>query len=210
MTDHTEALLTGFALGLLEGQELAQAQELVRTNPEAAAELARMQDDFHMLAFDAAPLPAPPGGLERLLEATKGVSRFDDFVQTVADLIGDVAARAKTLLDSLDDPASWVPGPAPGTALVHFEGGPRLEAALVGFVSVEPGTLFPEHTHLGEEIVMVLQGAFRDSDGTVVGPGDVRRMSDGTRHDFVALEGPTLIYLVVLERGVEFDFPFEI
>ena len=59
------------------------------------------------------------------------------------------------------------------------------------------------HTHLGEEKVVILQGSCRDEDGTVLKAGDYMTKATGTAHSFTVLDGPTLIYLSVIEEGIQ-------
>jgi quercetin dioxygenase-like cupin family protein len=66
------------------------------------------------------------------------------------------------------------------------------------------GAVFPEHKHLGDEAVLVVQGSFEDGvSGRVYRAGDVVRMGAGSSHDFRARPGPALVYLVVLAEGLQ-------
>ena len=76
--------------------------------------------------------------------------------------------------------------------------------AVVGFLKVQPRVAFPRHRHLGDETVVVVQGALRHGDGTVARLGDAHLWRAGSEHAFEALPGPELIYLVVIRDGVAF------
>lgn len=104
------------------------------------------------------------------------------------------------LLD-VDRDGAWEPGPSPSCLLLHVEGGARVRDAVTGFVRIEPGGDFPEHEHLGDEVVLVLQGAFRDGD-RVVAAGEVARMPAGSAHALEADGDLPLLYLAVIQRGV--------
>lgn len=152
----------------------------------------------------ALPPVAPPPGLRARLLATavRPEHRFAPFAARFARLIDVAHERARELLTSLARPEVWQ-GFLPGVELVHLEGGPAVAGADVGFVRVAAGAVFPEHRHLGEERVIVLQGAYIDSDGAVVRAGDTLTLPAGSSHSFVAAPGPDLIYAVVV-GGVEF------
>ena len=153
------------------------------------------------LAADAlAPLPALRLRLEASLD---GTHRFDDLEETVADLADLPIDAARRLLLSVDSPASsWDPGPAAGIELLHFEGGPRVRDAVTGFVRHAPGTTFPEHDHVGGERVLVLQGAFEDSDGVVYRSGDVAERGPVSPHSYRAVGPLPLVTMAVVQGGV--------
>lgn len=204
MNKHLDELLAGAALGILDDAEAAELDALLAGDEALVAALADAERDASLLALTLAPVPLPEGGLARLLEATHTVGRFDAMLERLAGLLDLGLERVRELVRSMDEPASWEGGPVPGTWLIHLQGGPRLGAELVGFVKVEAGLHFPHHKHLGDEVVVVLQGGLRDSRGVELRAGEVCEMDDGTEHDFVAMEGPDLIYLVLLGQGVEF------
>jgi putative transcriptional regulator len=70
-------------------------------------------------------------------------------------------------------------------------------------LQARPGTRIAPHTHVGEELVLVLTGAFED-EGEVFGRGDVA-VNDGSRVHGPAIEdaGPCLC-LVVTEGPIRF------
>ena len=210
MNANLEELLALYAMGLLEEEEEARIAVELETNADAVRQLDELVESFQAFSHEASETIAPPDILGGILKATQSVGRFDDLLLKFAALVDHTVDKARELLASVDDAGAWEAGPSPESAIIHFEGGPRLAGILAGFVRLEAGACFPEHRHLGKEIVFVLQGAFVDSDGTVVRRGESRQMLEDTTHGFTALRGPALIYLVVLEAGVEFDVPFEV
>jgi quercetin dioxygenase-like cupin family protein len=69
---------------------------------------------------------------------------------------------------------------------------------------VAAGTTFPEHEHLGEETVLVLQGAFTEpGSGRTVRAGETDVLSAQSSHTFHAPpDGPDLLMLQVTAVGV--------
>ncbi len=202
-------LLVAYALDIATVEERSEAEALL-TVPRWAKEMVQIEEDFHMLALEPALLEPPPQLRERILQTTQVESRFADFTQTLCRLIDKTTAQVHELLARIDAPLEWEPGPSANSKILHFLGGPRVADSLVGFVWVEAGTEFPHHTHLGKEQVYVIQGSIEDDNGTIYKRGDLAEAQDGTSHSFRALEGPDLVYLVVLEKGVDFGFPFEV
>ena len=154
------------------------------------------------LALD--PVVPAPAIREKLMSTlATGAGRLHRFAGAVSRLLDLPIARAKTLLDAVDGDAGWESGPVPGMLVMHLPKGPSVAQAIVGFVRLPPGAGFPEHTHLGEETVFVLQGAYQDSNGAVRNPGTAATMTENTTHAFRVLDGPDLVYLLVLFGGVQ-------
>ncbi len=114
--------------------------------------------------------------------------------------LGEAAAAG--VLALLDDAAAWVATPLAGVSLCDLEGGPAVAGARVGLVRVAPGVRFPHHSHFGEERTLVLQGAWRDDAGRVLRRGETLNLGPDTAHDFTALDGPDLVFVVVLTGGI--------
>lgn len=140
----------------------------------------------------------------RLFETVSRGGRLHRFADRVAELLDVDVARARTLLDGIDDKDSWEASPLPNVRLYHVAGGSRVAGAITGFVRIPEGGVFPEHDHSGDETVLIVQGRCRDShDGSILVPGDLARMtpSDGA-HEVLALPGPALVYLAVVFEGI--------
>jgi hypothetical protein len=153
------------------------------------------------LAAPEVPLPAPLR--LRLVESLDQAHRFDDLEDVVADLADLPIDEARRLLLRVDAPSTaWDPGPSAGIELLHFEGGPRVHDAVTGFVRHAPGTTFPEHDHVGDEKVLVLQGAFEDSDGVVYRSGDVATRGAASSHSYRAVGPLPLVTMAVVHGGV--------
>ena len=160
-----------------------------------------------LLALLAEPVEPPRALRERIGASTRTTSRFDDLEEALGELIDLPPERVRELLLAVDGPdedrvGAWQQGPGPGIHLLHFRGGPRVADAVTGFVRISAASTFPEHRHVGDEAVMVLQGAFRDSDGSVHRRGEIVRMTAGSEHSLVAIGPVPLCYAAVIHRGV--------
>ncbi len=161
-------------------------------------------DVFVALAESLAPAPSPAGARDRLLAAaTRGSRRFAPFVPALERLFNLGADAVQAFLDRATRAASWVAGPLEGVELLHLDGGPRVAGADCGLVRLAPGTPFPDHDHLGNEAVLILQGRYRDVGGTVYHPGDLHEMRPGQRHSYVVLPDQPCIVAVVLFEGID-------
>lgn len=174
-------------------------------------ELLGAEDDLEAagLVALAAPAAAPSPSLrDRIGDSLRATHRFDDLEAAFAELVDLPADRARDLLLAIDGPiadrvGAWQEGPAPGVHLLHFRGGARVADAVTGLVRLPEGVEFPHHRHLGDEAVMVLQGAFRDSGGTTHGRGQIVHMPAGSQHSLVSVGPVPLCYAAVIHHGVE-------
>lgn len=159
--------------------------------------------DLEALASSLPARALDPSVRARLLDAAQPSGRLWHFAERVAELLDLSVQRARELLDSLDDPAVWE-HEGPGVALYWVEGGPRVQDAVRGFVRIDAGLSFPHHEHLGEERVLILQGAYRDTiSDQRFRSGDLVRMARDTSHAvIVPSDGVDLLKLVVVFGGV--------
>jgi hypothetical protein len=140
---------------------------------------------------------------ERLLRAALPEHRLTRYASPIAALLEIDVSDAQSLLARIDDASAWIEI-LPGISLLPAPGGPGVKNALRGFVRVRAGVEFPQHDHLGDEAVMIMQGFYSDSEtGEVFGPGDTPRQTIDTRHSFrVFADGPDLLGLVVAQGGL--------
>jgi quercetin dioxygenase-like cupin family protein len=155
------------------------------------------------LAVAVEPVAPPPALRERLLAELGSRQRFAPFIDRLAALFDLASDRVRTILQRFDTHEGWTPL-YPGAAYFDFEGGPALGEAHAGLVRIAAGLTFPHHKHIGEERVLVLQGAFEDSSGQRVEAGQLTIMPDGSEHGFQVVSAQELLYVVVVGE-VEFE-----
>ncbi len=161
------------------------------------------EDALALLADAVTPVEPPDTLRAQLLETIGRGGRLERFGASVARILDIGLDRARELLDGIDRAASFTPGPLPSLEGYDVTGGPAVAGAIAGFVRMKPGSEFPLHVHVGREHVLVVSGALRDSAGRTLGPGDELVMEPGTEHSFDVLPGADLVYLVVIEKGIE-------
>jgi putative transcriptional regulator len=204
---HVEELLPELVMGMLSAEERVGVEEHLAQCDRCSQVLAEVADAISALAV-VLPLESPPASIrERLLDSAAHGGRLHRFAGRVAEWLDLALDRARQLCDGIDRASSWSAGPIPGVELYHLPVGPRLVDVQAGFVRVRAGMHFPDHRHLGEERVLVIQGACRDSNGCVYQPGDEMTMPAGSCHHFDVLGGQEFVYFVRLERGFEFVNP---
>jgi hypothetical protein len=173
---------------------------------EEAVELDEQARDLLSQLAEALDEESPADGLKaRLFSSGIGGARFGRFGPKVAELLDVDLAEANRLLDDLDVAGSWAPGLIEGMEQYDVDGGPAVAGAITGFLRLSPGLEFPEHKHLGDELVLVVQGYFVDHvTRESFGPGAVIPMPAGSTHSFGVIDGGTdLLLLTVIQVGVE-------
>jgi anti-sigma factor ChrR (cupin superfamily) len=199
---HLAELLPEYAAGILPAALEVEVRDHLVDCRACSAELRGLEEVLTQLSL-ALPAPPPPPALRtRILDAALLGGRFDRFLGRVAALLDVTAARARELLALIDHAGVWRPGPA-ATSVIHLAAGARVAEANCGFVLVRAGAAFPEHRHLGSEHVLVLQGGFVDDTGRRFRPGDEDIATAGSSHAFTAEPGVDLVFLLVLEIGIE-------
>jgi putative transcriptional regulator len=164
--------------------------------------------DGELLAdlLEATAVPPSATLRDRLLKSASTVTsaqRYASFADRIAQLTDLAKDKANDLLNALDDAARWVGG-GTETALFHVDGGPRVANAIVGFVRMREGARFIEHEHVGDEVMLILQGGLV-MNGKTYRAGDEIPSKGGTSHSFVAAPGPDLMYLGVIQGGMKIE-----
>ena len=198
MSDHVEDLLHDWFLGALSDRDT----EVVDAHLESCAQC-RVALDLHLALMADGAAHAEPPPVERLLAAATPIRRFERFIDSIAALADVTAQTAREWLSKIDEATTWEQTRMPALSLFHIDGGPAVDNAIVGFVQIAAGQPFPEHTHLGEERIFVVQGGLRDENGDVHGPGALVRRAGGTTHSIAAEPGVPLIYLNVVDEGLQ-------
>jgi len=203
MTGDVRELLPLYALGILEPDEASLVERAIASDASLAAELAAYQHTTDALTATVAPV-APSPAVEQRLRASIGGGRFEAFSARISKLFDVTVDRARELLGLIERPGSWVPQIVPGIDLVHFDGGPAAAAADCGFIRLAPGTMFPPHTHLGEETMTLLSGQVKDmTNDRVCVAGDDYLQAEGTSHYLMCVGQEDCIFASRAINGIE-------
>lgn len=201
MTD-VKDLLPLYALGALDPAEMQVVDRAVANDPALAAQLAELLDTASELIAEPAPVE-PDSEIKSQLMASAGAGKFSSYADQLAKLYDVSSDRANEILAMMERKKNWdLPGP--GVALVHFDGGPAVQAADCGFVRLKPGAVFPYHRHVGEEYTVVLSGKLRDrTTGREQGPGDVMILDPDSEHEIECIGDEDVIWAARVFNGIE-------
>ena len=204
---HIDDRIADLLLGDVSDGERETLEAHVAGCSRCADELTRAADAFADLAL-ALPAEAPPPALRARVLADARPPRLVAMLDKLASLFDITRARARALLDQLDDPAAWMDGPVPDSWVLMADGcGPKVAGAFCGFVKMGPRVKWPAHKHLGREYMLVLDGGFTQHDGVEVHPGQLHVMEEGSAHGFTIFPDETCIAAAVVFGGVSFEDP---
>ena len=127
--------------------------------------------------------PEKPPAASRLLARLGEVDRLGALAPKLAALFGLAEDRAREVLAQAKRGEGLMPGPGTGVRLLPVEG---LAKCLL-FVAADGE--FPAHVHTGDETLLVLEGALRDSHGLECWRGDSVTLPEGSEHSVKALGG---------------------
>ncbi len=125
----------------------------------------------------------------------RGPERFEDLLPAVAAVLDCSLDQARVLLARVDGMEGWVHLPSPGVRLLPVEHPSGDQCCVLG---IDPGAVFPHHRHAHPEELLVLQGGYRNDDGTQRWRGDHTLHPVGSAHSVTALRGPGCLTLVRL------------
>lgn len=196
-------LLPLYAMGALDAVEAAEVERALVAHPGLERELDRWREAIAAIGETDEPVMPAAGVRARLLASlgdSRDVSRFDRFMEQVAELFAVTVDGAREVLAKIDDAAAWRPL-MPGIDCIRVSGSSNPAQPQCAFVRVAAGTTFPWHRHVGEERSLVLHGGAHMADGRDLRPGDVLVVDENVEHDFV-VEGDDACIFAVRSNGM--------
>lgn len=137
------------------------------------------------------------GALDRLLAAAAD----DDIATRAPESRADVPAPIAHHLPHGLDGVRWR-WSGPGVAVADLPSSSAAKGRLM-LLRVEAGRRVPEHSHGGQELTLILQGAYRDRFGRF-GAGDIADHDEDVEHQPIAEPGEDCICLVAVDAKLSF------
>ncbi len=184
-----ESLLPRFLSGGLDEGAAAQVEDHLGACPLCA----EVRDD----------LAREGSNLEQLQRALRQrVGKFAVYSADIAELFGISQERAREFLRELESGRGWI---SAGTG-AEMMWAPRVgvSQSLCVVLRGVPGVTFPTHRHAGEERTLVLQGGFKEDDGTELWRGMRLLKPPGSEHSVTVLEGPPCVAALRMDGHVAF------
>lgn len=143
----------------------------------------------------AAPLAS--GALDRLM------ANLDDAIEVMAPVApkSDVPAPLQRYLPDGLDSVRWKFS-GPGVAVADLPSSKTAKSRLM-LLRVAAGRRVPEHSHGGQELTLILRGAYKDRFG-VFAAGDIADHDEDVEHQPIAEPGEDCICLVAVDAKLNF------
>ncbi len=202
MTEHVLDDLHEYALSILEVDRFQIVKSHLRQCRPCTKALGLLSD---ALSDAVAPeqITPPTDIRSRLLADISQIAPYSLYHDKMAKILLGSKDALERELKAMPHPRTWVDGPIPRCRLYPCVADAAPRDAIRTLVLMESGSHFPEHEHLGDETVLILQGSLLHHDGKVSRPGEVLHMGKGTSHAFDVPEGLDLIYLAVVDKGLQ-------
>lgn len=141
--------------------------------------------------------PMASGALDRLM------ANLDDAIEVTAPVApkSDVPAPLQRYLPDGLDSVRWKFS-GPGVAVADLPASKTAKSRLM-LLRVAAGRRVPEHSHGGQELTLILRGAYRDRFG-VFAAGDIADHDEDVEHQPIAEPGEDCICLVAVDAKLNF------
>ena len=192
--------LIEYALGVLDKTAREHLERELHTSPESQRELAELKELLNNTALTVAPMRPTQQLRHRVLASLEPATRFESYVDRLANFFDMGIDRVRELLAAIDSVADqpWEDSGIAGTRFLHFDGGQRVASAHCGLVHIEPGNGIPKHQHFGDEWTLVLQGRLQEDSGQTWASGDIVYRAPGSAHTICAVGDEPCIFAAVL------------
>lgn len=200
MNKHVTSDLTEYALGLLEDSRTKDIAEHLR---HCKTCLVSHFDIINSLSESVSIKEMAPASIlkDKLLQEVKKRAPYSAYKKEISSMTGVSEDKVIEIFSSMPRTSTWVDGPIPRCRLYPWPEHSSREV-IKTLVLMESGSHFPNHEHLGRELVFILQGHFRDSNGKLYSPGEIIEKTAGSSHDFDVCDGLDLVYLAVVDEGI--------
>lgn len=148
-----------------------------------------MQESEIEAALLASVEPVKPPPADGLLARARAEDRMLGLAPKLAGVFGLTAEAATEVIRRIRSGEGRVPGP-PGVSFLPVEGAAKC------ILLVDAGAEYPSHVHAGDETLLVLEGALKDSHGQEVWRGDAVTLPEGSEHSVAAMGGVPCICAV--------------
>ena len=192
--------LAAFAAGQLDEARAVVIATHAAQCPDCAKAISDFEALYGVMLEDAEPVPMADDALEKILARTEGRASVILPTEPASSRAPDRSPLDPYLKGSLDDVDwKWV---APGVHQ-HVMKAEGYRPGVLRLVKFDPGKGVPPHSHKGEELTLILRGAYRDSIGEFKA-GDLADLDGGDTHEPIAFGDEPCICLIATSAPLEF------
>jgi len=203
---HIDDRLTPFVLGMLSEAEVDQIERELADDAELRRQLQAAEELVAYLSNHTQGLQSHRSVRTRLLRSiheSKPLSGFTERLQKLFDFdLEEIESLIAMVSDSIH--SRWKPTGIPDVQVMHFTGGTAVEAADCGFLRLGSGAIFPEHSHVGDEWALVVQGTIEELGGRSFTIGDLAFSRAGSSHTLRVTSTQEALLAIVNFDGIRF------
>ena len=185
------------------------AREALDDSTDAEGGVPSDLEVIEMLGRLADGLPAAPfssASWARLAASTSSFSgRYLPFFDEMTTLFGCDEAHLRRELARAENPDAWSRTPFSGVRFFQVERGLARSRGDCLLVRLEAKARLPIHSHPGREESLVLEGGYRDEEGSLFHAGDFHVSDAGSKHELEVLADGPCVTAVFLEERFIFD-----
>lgn len=200
---HVVERIPEWTLGVLSAHEAAEVAAHVAKCEACAQQTVGARELVESIGLHPRSMKPGPHLRARLLASIRGEGRLARWTEALSRFLDVTLEKSRALLEAIDAPDAWEPGPLRGVGLIHFMGGPRVAAADCGLVRLPAGMEWPLHRHVGDESMLILEGGIVESGGTTYAAGSILERPAGSEHAFRVLAEHDCVWAAVLFEGIE-------
>jgi putative transcriptional regulator len=199
-------LLQAAAMGRLSPAVARMMTAHARLCVRCAAIVGRLESVAGAAFEEDAGIDLAPGALDHALSAVSREGRPAEPELPAA--LATIPAAVRDIVASALGKAAWRSG-GPGLKIMDLALPPAASDETFQLFRIEPGSGPPRHTHRGEELTLVLTGAFKDETG-LYRPGDIAIGDASVTHRPIAEPGEVCYALAVTTAPLKFKGPLGI
>lgn len=174
-----KARATDYVMGVLSDEERAAVERDAASDPDLAAEMARMARELSPLLLDAPEVEPPADMFDRIKAAIAAIPKAE-----AATLAGSRTVRAGE--------GKWEPlCPGIERKMLWHD---RARKRITFLIRAQAGAEFPSHHHDDDEEAYLLSGDLAFDD-LVLGPGDYHLARPGLKHPVARTRGGCMLLM---------------
>ena len=205
MNSFNDDSLIDYVLGLATESERQLIEEGMEQSASLRDRVASLRDTVAMPGLAVVPMQPDSDLQNQIFNSIGPVPTYSGFVGRLSVFLDLPEKRVSEILAYLESPEKYLEQSGlPGIRKLEVEAGLRHADSDCALFLMERESVFPQHSHLGEEWGFILQGEAREDSGRRYQPGDIVYKTKEQKHSFTSIGKLPFVFFVV-HNGISFD-----